>query len=66
MSEYEIELILKKAHSVIGEADDALEAPNLMDEAMRQYPNSHIRIRRGFTVVAERVPPRTRNGRPPL
>jgi hypothetical protein len=26
MSEYEIELILKKAHTVLGEADDALEA----------------------------------------
>jgi hypothetical protein len=57
MSEYEIELVLKHGHSVIGEADDATEALNLMDEAMRRFPTGHIRIRRGITIVSERVPP---------
>jgi hypothetical protein len=60
MSEYEIGLVLKHGHSVIGEADDATEALNLMDEAMRPFPTSHIRIRRGITIVSERVPPQTR------
>jgi hypothetical protein len=60
MSEYEIELVLKKGHTVIGEAEDVLEALNLMEEAIRQYPTDHIRIRRGFMIVAERVPPRVR------
>jgi hypothetical protein len=60
MSEYEIELVLKHGHSIIGEADDATEALNLMDEAIRRFPTSHIRIRRGITIVAERVPPQTR------
>jgi methylmalonyl-CoA mutase N-terminal domain/subunit len=52
--------LLKHGHSAIGEADDATEALNLMDEAMRRFPTSHIRIRRGITIVSERVPPQTR------
>jgi hypothetical protein len=31
MSEYEIEMVLKKGHTVIGETEDALEALNLME-----------------------------------
>ena len=58
MSEYKIELVLKTGHSVIGEAIDEGTALNVMDEAMRQYPTGHIRIRRGTTIIAERVPPR--------
>ena len=60
MSEYEIELVLKKGHTVIGEAEHALEALNLMEDAIRQYPADHIQIRRGLMIVAERVPPRVR------
>jgi hypothetical protein len=57
---YEIELVLKTGLSVIGEAIDEGTALNVMEEAMRQYPTSHIRIRRGTTIIAERVPPRVR------
>jgi hypothetical protein len=60
MSNYEIELVLKGGHTVIGEPEDALEALNLMEEAIRQHPTDHIRIRRAFIIVAERVPPRVR------
>jgi hypothetical protein len=59
MSKYEIELLLKNGPTVIGEAIDEGAALNVMDEAMRQYPTGHIRIRRGTTIIAERVPPRT-------
>ena len=58
MSKYEIELVLKTGLSVIGEAIDEGTALNIMEEAMRQYPTSHIRIRRGTTIFAERTPPR--------
>ena len=58
MSKYEIELLLKNGPTVIGEAIDEGAALNVMDEAMRQYPTGHIRIRRGTTIIAERVPPR--------
>jgi hypothetical protein len=58
MSKYEIELVLKKGPTVIGEAIDEGAALNVMDEAMRQYPTGHIRVRRGTTIVAERMPPR--------
>jgi hypothetical protein len=58
MGEFEIELVLKERSSVIGKANDVESALNLMDEAMRQYPQSHIRLRRGTSIIAERVPPR--------
>jgi hypothetical protein len=58
MSEYKIELVLKTDHSVIGEAIDEGTALNVMEEAIQRYPRSHIRIRRGTTIIAERVPPR--------
>jgi hypothetical protein len=58
MSEYKIELVLKTDHSVIGEAIDEGTALNVTEEAIRRYPRSHIRIRRGTTIIAERVPPR--------
>jgi hypothetical protein len=57
MSEYEIELVSKKDHSVIGEASDLESALNCLDDAIREYPHSHIRVRRGTTIVSERVPP---------
>jgi hypothetical protein len=46
MSEFEIELVLTDRSSVIGNANDEASALNLMAEAMRQYPRSHIRVRR--------------------
>jgi hypothetical protein len=58
VSKYQIELVSKDGHSVIGEANDAESALNVMDEALRQYPTGHIRIRRGTMIFAERVPPR--------
>jgi hypothetical protein len=58
MSKFEIELLSKNGASVIGVANDAESALNVMDEAMRQYPTGHIRIRCGATVFAERMPPR--------
>jgi hypothetical protein len=58
MSKFEIELLSKNGTSVIGVAKDAESALNVMDEAMRQYPTGHIRIRCGATVFAERMPPR--------
>jgi hypothetical protein len=60
MRKYEIVLITKDGHSVIGEAIDEETALNVMDEAMRQYPTGHIRVRRGTTIIAERMPPRPR------
>jgi hypothetical protein len=33
-------------------------ALDLMAEAIRQYPRSHIRVRRNIEIIAERVPPR--------
>jgi hypothetical protein len=63
MSEYEIELVSKKDHTVIGEAIDLKSALDCLDEAIRQYPNGHIRVRRGTNIVSERVPPVIR---PPL
>jgi hypothetical protein len=59
MSKFEIELLSKNSVSVIGVANDAESALNVMDEAMRQYPTGHIRIRQGVTIFAERMPPRT-------
>jgi len=41
-------------------ANDAESALNVMDEAMRQYPTGHIRVRHGDTVFAERTPARIR------
>jgi hypothetical protein len=58
MSEYEVELVSKNRHTVIGEANNALSALNFMDEAIRVYPRVHIRIRCGTTIISERVPPR--------
>jgi hypothetical protein len=60
MSEYKIELVLKNGHTVVGEAIDEGTALNVMDEAIRQYPAGHIRVRRGTTIIAERMPPRPR------
>jgi hypothetical protein len=59
VSKFEIELLSKNGASVIGVANDAESALSVMDEAMRQYPTGHIRIRRGTTIFAERMPPRT-------
>ena len=59
MSEYTIELVSKRDHSVIGEANDLESALNCLDEAIREYPRGHIRVRRGSTIVSERVPPVT-------
>jgi hypothetical protein len=58
MSEFEIELVLTDRSSVIGNANDEASALNLMAEAVRQYPRSHIRVRRNAEIIAERVPPR--------
>lgn len=58
VSKFEIELVLKDKLTVIGEADDAERALNLFDEAIRQYPSRHIRIRCGTKIVSERMPPR--------
>jgi hypothetical protein len=58
MSEYEIELVSKRDHSVIGEANDLESALNCLDDAIREYPNGHIRVRRGTAIISERVPPR--------
>jgi hypothetical protein len=52
MSKFEIELVSKGGHSVIGEAIDEGAALNVMDEAMRQYPTGHIRVRRGATEIS--------------
>jgi hypothetical protein len=60
MRKYEIELFSKDGRSVIGEAIDEETALNVMDEAMRQYPAGHIRVRRGSAIIAERMPPRPR------
>jgi DNA invertase Pin-like site-specific DNA recombinase len=35
-------------------------------DPLRQYPTSHIRIRRGTTIFAERTPPRKRGDRAEL
>ena len=58
MSEYEIELVSRKGHTVIGEANDAVSALNFMEEAIRNFPTDHIRIRRETAIIAERLPPR--------
>jgi hypothetical protein len=57
MSKFEIELLLAAGPYVIGVANDADGALSVMDEAMRQYPTGHIRIRCGTTIFAERMPP---------
>jgi hypothetical protein len=57
MGEYAIELVSKKAHSVIGEANDLESALDCLDDAIREYPHSYIRVRRGTAIVSERVPP---------
>jgi hypothetical protein len=57
MGEYEIELVLKNGQAVIGEADDESTALSVMEKAIRRHPTSHVRIRRGTAIVAERVPP---------
>jgi hypothetical protein len=57
MSEYEIELVSKKDHSVIGGANDLESALNRLNEAIREHPHGHIRVRRGTVIVSERVPP---------
>jgi hypothetical protein len=53
MSKYEIELVLKNGPTVIGEAIDEGAALNVMDEAMRQYPTGHIRVRRARSSLRE-------------
>jgi hypothetical protein len=55
---FEVVLLSKDDPQVIGMADDANSALDLMDEAMRKYPDGHIRIRCRTGVFAERVPPR--------
>jgi hypothetical protein len=60
MSEkFEIELVSKRCLSLIGVADDAESAINVMDVALREHPTGHIRIQRGSIIHSERVPPRT-------
>jgi hypothetical protein len=58
MGEFEIELVLTDRSSVVGNANDEAGALDLMAEAIRQYPRSHIRVRRNIEIIAERVPPR--------
>jgi hypothetical protein len=58
MSEYAIELVSKNVHSVIAEANDVESALNCLDDAIREYPHDHIRVRRGTLIVSERVPPK--------
>jgi hypothetical protein len=41
-SKFEIELLLADGPYVIGVANDAESALNVLDEAMRQYPTGHI------------------------
>jgi hypothetical protein len=60
VKKFEIELVLKDRLSVIGEANDAERALDLFDEATRQYPTRHIRLRCGTEIVSERMPPRKR------
>ena len=62
MGEFEIELVSKRGFSVVGRANDAESALNLMDVAMREYPTGHIRIRRGTKIHFERMPPRISQG----
>jgi hypothetical protein len=62
MGEFEIELVSKRGLSVIGVANEAGSALNLLDEAMRRHPTGHIRIRRGTTIHSERMPPRIIQG----
>jgi hypothetical protein len=58
MGEYAIELVSRKVHSVIGEANDLESALDCLDDAIREYPHSYIRVRHGrTTIVSERVPP---------
>jgi hypothetical protein len=56
---FEVVLISKNAPHVIGVTDNAERALDLMDEAVRLYPDGHIRVRCRTGVFAERVPPRT-------
>ena len=56
---FEVVLLSKNDPYVIGIADDANSALDLMDEAMRKYPDGHIRVQCRTGVFAERVPPRT-------
>ena len=66
MSEFEIELVSKLGVSVIGAANDAENALNVMDDAMRQYPADHIQIGCGTMIYAKRMGlyrPHCRNGR---
>jgi hypothetical protein len=56
---FEVVLLSKNDPHVIGVADNAESALDLMDEAMRKYPDGHIRVRCHTGVFAERVPPRT-------
>jgi hypothetical protein len=58
MSKFEIELLLADGPHVIGAANDAESALNVMDEAMRQYPTGRFPNRIGATIFAERTPPR--------
>jgi hypothetical protein len=57
---FEVVLVSKNDLQVIGEADNAERALDLMDEAMRLYPDGHIRVRCRTGVFAERLPPQTR------
>jgi hypothetical protein len=57
LGEFEVELVLEERSSVIGKANDVESALNLMDEAMWQYPRSHIRLRRGTSIIVGRVTP---------
>jgi len=58
MKRFEIELLSKNGSTLIGSASDAESALSLMDEAIRNYPDGHLRICSGTQIVAERVPPR--------
>jgi hypothetical protein len=56
---FEVVLLSKDDPHVIGIAHDADSALDLMDEAVRKYPDGNIRVRCRTGVFAERVPPQT-------
>jgi hypothetical protein len=56
---FEVVLLSKDDPHVIGVADNAENALDLMDVAMRKYPDAHICVRCPTGILAERVPPRT-------
>jgi hypothetical protein len=58
MKRFEIELLSKDGPKLLGAALDAEGALNAMDDAIRKYPDGHIRMSCGTKIAAERIPPR--------